>query len=120
MNGTVTGHHFFYPETISISCDVGHELTKDGPVYQCDETGSWVPLSGSLAKRHKSYNLHAAAELQQIKTCLRRYSIQTENLENFELNFARCERKNIARLLKKFMLYGVFSGQLREAQQYCV
>ena len=97
MNGTVIGDHFFYPETISISCDVGHELTKDGPAYQCDETGSWVPLSGPWAKRHNPYNLRAAAELQLVQTCLRRNSIQTENLENSELNFARCERKNIAR-----------------------
>ena len=98
MNGTVIGDHFFYPETISINCDEGHELTKDGPVYQCDETGSWVPLSGPLAKRHKPNNLRAAAELQQVQTCLRRKSIQTENFKNSELNLAKCERKNIARL----------------------
>ncbi|XP_062498905.1 sushi, von Willebrand factor type A, EGF and pentraxin domain-containing protein 1-like [Corticium candelabrum] len=91
VNGTVNGDHFFYPETISISCDVGHELTKDGPVYQCNETGSWVPLSGPLVKRHKTDNLRAAAELQLVQTCLRRKIIQTENFKNSKLNFARCE-----------------------------
>ena len=102
MNGTVNGDHFFYPETISISCDVGHELTKDGPVYQCNETGSWVPLSGPLVKRHKTDNLRAAAELQLVQTCLRRKIIQTENFKNSKLNFARCERMNNTHFLKQF------------------
>ena len=93
----VIGDHFFYPETISINCSEGHKLTEDGPVYKCDETGSWVPLSGQLAKKHKPVNLRAAAELQLVQTCLRKKSIQTENLEKSEQNFARCERKNIAR-----------------------
>ncbi|XP_062499141.1 sushi, von Willebrand factor type A, EGF and pentraxin domain-containing protein 1-like [Corticium candelabrum] len=97
VNGTVIGDNFFFPETISISCDVGHELTKYGPVYQCNETGSWVPLSGPLPKWHKPNNLRTTAKLQLVQTCLRRNSIQTKNFGNFELNFARCERKNSAR-----------------------
>ncbi|XP_062499159.1 sushi, von Willebrand factor type A, EGF and pentraxin domain-containing protein 1-like [Corticium candelabrum] len=91
VNGMVIGDHFFYPETISINCSEGHKLTEDGPVYKCDETGSWVPLSGQLAKKHKPVNLRAAAELQLVQTCLRKKSIQTENLEKSEQNFARCE-----------------------------
>ena len=97
MNGTVIGDHFFYPETISINCDEGHELTKDGPVYQCDERGSWVPLSGALEKGHKIDILRAEAELQLVQTCLRNNTIETKNFKHPELNFARCERKNIAR-----------------------
>ncbi|XP_062499149.1 sushi, von Willebrand factor type A, EGF and pentraxin domain-containing protein 1-like [Corticium candelabrum] len=93
-NGTVIGDHFFYPETISIRCDVGYELTKDGPVYQCEETGSWVPLSGPLPKGHKRDNLRAEAELQLVRTCLTNNSIQTKNVENSELNMARCEPVN--------------------------
>lgn len=97
-NGTIIGKNYFFPEIITLKCNVGHILSSGGPRYMCSETGSWVHIENPPRVDYDVVAARLKYEIEQMKTCLhiteQKVSIVTLGKEPESVEFPRCGRKS--------------------------
>ncbi|XP_062499146.1 CUB and sushi domain-containing protein 3-like [Corticium candelabrum] len=89
-NGGIQGNAYFYPETISLNCTVGHELVGGGSYFQCNESGQWYEISKPSDDASNQARKRINSELEKVKNCISK-TIKTKHFSHKVRQFPSCQ-----------------------------
>ncbi|XP_062499156.1 sushi, von Willebrand factor type A, EGF and pentraxin domain-containing protein 1-like, partial [Corticium candelabrum] len=93
-NGTIIGDAFFFPETINLTCNEGHELIGGTSVFKCNEKGNWVEVKMPRQETKNAVRVRIGNQRRYINKCKENQMHVRKTNKGANLHFPTCKPKN--------------------------
>ena len=93
MNVTIVGDAFFFPETINLTCNEGHELIGGKSIFKCNEKGNWVEVKTPQKETENNVQDRIKNQRTYIKKCTENQMLVPKTNKVVNPHFPTCKRE---------------------------